>query len=75
MKVSYIPNIINNLYLFNNRYFALNRRLSLTHSATRPPAINTATFGGHPTILVDVEEVKVVIAHSERATLRVDACT
>ncbi len=50
---------------------ALGHRVAGARSATRPPAINPATFGGHPAILVDVEEVKVVVAHCERATLRV----
>ena len=51
-------------------------------SCTRPPgsggrsaaqsrAINPATSGGHPPILADVEEVKIVVAHHECATLRV----
>jgi hypothetical protein len=34
-------------------------------------AINPATTGGHPVMMADVEEVEVVVAHSERATLRV----
>jgi hypothetical protein len=34
-------------------------------------AINPATIGGYPAILADVEEVEVVVAHNERATLRV----
>ena len=40
-------------------------------SATRSPAKNPATFGTRPVILIGVEEVEVVVAHSERATLRV----
>ena len=54
-----------------SRCCALGHRVAGTRSATRPPAINPSTFGGHPAKLVDVEEVKVVVAHSERATLRV----
>jgi hypothetical protein len=57
--------------LVSGRCCALGHLVAGTRSATRPPAINPATFGGHPVILVDVEEVKVVVAHSERATLRV----
>jgi hypothetical protein len=34
-------------------------------------AINPSTSGGHPALLADVEEVKVVVAHSGKATLRV----
>ena len=37
----------------------------------RSPAINPATIGGHPAIMAGVEEVEVVVAHNERATLRV----
>jgi len=35
------------------------------------PGINLATIGGHPAIMADVVEVGVVVAHRERATLRV----
>src|ERR1039457_3611390 len=42
-----------------------------TRSAAQSHAINPATFGGHPAILAGVEEVKIVVAHHERATLRV----
>src|ERR1700686_804177 len=37
----------------------------------RSRAINPATIGGHPATMADVEEVEVVVAHHERATLRV----
>jgi aminoglycoside phosphotransferase len=39
--------------------------------AAQPHAINPATIGGHPAMMADVEEVEVVVAHNERATLRV----
>src|SRR5262249_35013059 len=42
-----------------------------TQSAVRSQAINPATSSGHLGILGAVDEVKVVVAHSERATLRV----
>jgi len=42
-----------------------------TRSAAQSHAINPATSGGHPAIIPDVEEVEVVVAHNERATLRV----
>jgi hypothetical protein len=39
-------------------------------------AINSATVGGHPAIMADMEKVEVIVAHHERATLRVgDAFT
>ena len=44
---------------------------SRTRSAAQSHAINPATFGGHPATMADVEEVEVVVAHNERATLRV----
>ena len=40
-------------------------------TAARSPAINPATIGGQPVIMADVEKVEVVVAHNERATLRV----
>ena len=42
-----------------------------TRSAAQSDEINPATIGGYPAILADVEEVEVVVAHNERATLRV----
>ena len=33
--------------------------------------MNPATAGGHPAIIADVDEVKVVVAHQDCATLRV----
>ena len=41
------------------------RVVAMSHAITRGNA------GGHPAILADVEEVEVVVAHNERATLRV----
>jgi len=43
---------------------------SLLPSGTVTP-INPATIGGHPATMAGVEEVKVVVAHHECATLRV----
>src|ERR1700756_473643 len=42
-----------------------------TRSAGQSHAITPATIGGHPATMADVEEVEVVVAHNERATLRV----
>jgi hypothetical protein len=42
-----------------------------TQSAAQSHAINSATSVAIPAILADVEEVEVVVAHHERATLRV----
>src|SRR6266571_1043040 len=42
-----------------------------TRSAAQSHAINPVTIGGHPPIMAGVEEVEVVVAHHERATLRV----
>src|SRR5436305_9481667 len=44
---------------------------SRTRSAAQSHAINPATTDGHPAIMADVAEVQVVVAHHERATLRV----
>lgn len=37
----------------------------------RPTGFNPATLAAIPAITVGVQEVEVVVAHSERATLRV----
>ena len=42
-----------------------------THSAAQPPAVNPVTPVAIPAIMADVEEVEVIVAHNERATLRV----
>jgi aminoglycoside phosphotransferase len=42
-----------------------------TPAARLGGGINPATIGGHPAIMAGVEEVEVVVAHNERATLRV----
>src|SRR5205823_11680766 len=42
-----------------------------TRSAAQSHAINSATSVVIPAIMADVEEVEVVVAHHERATLRV----
>jgi Ser/Thr protein kinase RdoA (MazF antagonist) len=42
-----------------------------TGSAVPSHAINPATACGHPAIIADVNEVKVVVAHQDCATLRV----
>src|SRR5215212_11846536 len=42
-----------------------------TQSAAQSHAINPATSVAIPAIMADVEEVEVVVAHHERATLRV----
>jgi len=41
-------------------------------ASSQSHAISRGDVGGHPATMVDVGEVKVVVAHSERATLRVD---
>jgi aminoglycoside phosphotransferase len=42
-----------------------------TRSAGQSHAINAATIGGRPATMAGVEEVEVVVAHNERATVRV----
>jgi hypothetical protein len=42
-----------------------------TRSATQSHAITRGDAGGPPAMMADVGEVEVVVAHHERATLRV----
>jgi hypothetical protein len=42
-----------------------------TWSAAQSQAVNPATTGGHLAIVAGMDEVEVVVAHHERATLRV----
>jgi hypothetical protein len=42
-----------------------------TGSAVPSHTINPATAGGHLAIIADVDEVKVVVAHQDCATLRI----
>ena len=43
----------------------------ITNGSVLSHANTPGDVGGHPAMMADVEEVEVVVAHSERATLRV----